>query len=155
VVIESEVTHRSGVTATTPAPAEGGDVLVIAKSLANEKGILQVSDLSSKLGGFSLSDAVTDKARVAAGGEVVGRFRASDPDLAPSGKLQVLIDDVHLLPAGHVEPVIRTAKATPGVVRALDATSERVTLEALQSHNKELAEGASPARVAKGFLAPA
>jgi glycine betaine/choline ABC-type transport system substrate-binding protein len=154
VLIESEVTAKDGVTPTTAAPAEAGDALVVAKTLANDKGILQTSDLASKLGGFRLSDVVTDKGKVTAGGEVVGRFRASDPDLAPSGKLQVLVDDAHLLPAGHVEAVVRTAKATAGVVRAVEDTSKRVTLEHLQELNKQVAEGTSPAKAAEGFLAP-
>ena len=67
----------------------------------------------------------------------VAEVFSSDAQIA-SDNLVALTDDKHLQNADYVVPVIRTAKATPGVTAAVNAVSAKLTTDQLVQLNKEV-----------------
>jgi len=89
-----------------------------------------------------------------AGDVDVGLLFSTDPALGDP-KLSVLADDRLLQPAENVIPVVRAAvlrQYGPGLARALEAVSARLTTVGLRALDEEMARGGPPGRVASRWL---
>ncbi|MBA3653519.1 MAG: hypothetical protein H0W70_04930 [Actinobacteria bacterium] len=74
-------------------------------------------------------------------------FSSSLPDGAVA-----LDDDQHLQPAENLVPVVRTAKLTNDIKSALNAVSDKLSLDELKDLNKKVSDAkADPAEVAKDW----
>ncbi len=79
---------------------------------------------TDEAGPITIADLQNGKVQVA-------ELFSSDGSIVRNGFVQ-LTDNKHLQPADHVVPVIRDAVKSPGVVKALDAVSAKLTTGQLE-----------------------
>lgn len=83
----------------------------------------------------------------------IGRLFSSDPDTQRGGKFVILEDDRNFQQPGNIVPVVRTAKATPAVLKVLNEVSKALTTEKLADMNEEMdTDKEDPAAVAASFV---
>jgi osmoprotectant transport system substrate-binding protein len=98
------------------------------------------------------SDGPLTYAAVTSGDIDVALVFSTDALVADKG-LVVLQDDKHLENADNIIPVLRTAKATPGVTDLLNKVSALITTDGLTQLNKKVTvDKADPSAVATQFL---
>jgi len=176
------VLAKQGATVLNPAPAIDTNVFVVTKATAAKYHLKTISDLepvASRLafgappecpqyyyclkglrslyhlhfGRFVPTDesgpiAVADLQNGKA--QVVELF-STDSVISKDGFV-VLQDNKHLEPADHVVPVVRKSFDTPGVARALNALSAKLTTGALAKLDTEASDNHNPAADAAKWL---
>ena len=95
-------------------------------------------------GPITLADLENGKAQVA-------EFFSTDTSILGGGFVQ-LEDNKHLEPADHIIPVIRKSSDVPGVAKALNALSAKLTTPALANLDKEATSNHNPAGDAAQWL---
>lgn len=171
-----------GATVLNPAPALDANVFVVTKATAAKYHLSTLSQLtavSSKLsfaappecssyyfclpglekvykvhfksvisadeaGPETIADLNNGKAQVA-------ELFSTDSDIAKNGYVQ-LTDNKHLEPADHIIPVIRKSFDTPGVAKALNGLSAKLTLQQLLDLDNEASANHNPAADASKWL---
>jgi osmoprotectant transport system substrate-binding protein len=83
-----------------------------------------------------------------------GDLFSTDPGLH-ANHLVALVDDKNLFAAENVVPLVKTAKQSDKVKKALDAVSAKLTTDDLISMNAEAAKGTNLADIAKKWVANA
>jgi osmoprotectant transport system substrate-binding protein len=171
-----------GATVLNPAPALDANVFVVTKATAAKYHLTTLSSLtaaSSKLAfaappecssyyfclpGLEQVYKVHFKAVISAdeagpetiadlnnGKAQVAELFSTDSDIAKNGYVQ-LTDNKHLEPADHIIPVIRKSFDTPGVAKALNGLSAKLTLQQLLDLDNEASANHNPATDASKWL---
>ena len=172
-----------GVTVAEASEATDGDVIAVTKDFATKNAVKTISDLKKLPAPITLAGPSECETRETclrglgttyglqatfvstgadAGGPItkkalddgtaqIARLFSSDPDVGK--KYVVLEDDKAFQQAGNVVPVIRTVKATPGILAVLNKVSKSLTTEKLIDLNEKTdVDKEDPAKVAAEFV---
>lgn len=175
----------SGITMLAPSPAQDKDVVAVTQATADKYKLRKISDLAPVAGEMVLGGPPEWKSRVQgvvglrdvyglnfkefvsldAGGTLTmtaltngqiqaGDLFSTDPGLK-ANHLVALEDDKDLFAAENVIPLIKSAKQTETITKALNAVSAKLTTDDLIDMNAEAAKGTNLSDIAKKWLADA
>ncbi|MBN3456009.1 ABC transporter substrate-binding protein [Mycobacterium sp. DSM 3803] len=175
----------SGITMLAPSPAQDKDVVAVTQATADKYKLRKISDLAPVAGEMVLGGPPEWKSRVQgvvglrdvyglnfkefvsldAGGTLTmtaltngqiqaGDLFSTDPGLK-ANHLVALEDDKDLFAAENVIPLIKSAKQTETITKALNAVSAKLTTDDLIDMNAEAAKGTNLSDIAMKWLADA
>ncbi|MEV0672778.1 ABC transporter substrate-binding protein [Mycobacterium sp. NPDC050441] len=174
-----------GITLLAPSGAQDKDVVAVTKATAEKYNLHKISDLAPVAGELVLGGPPEWKSRVQgvvglrdvyglnfkefvsldAGGTLTmtaltngqiqaGDLFSTDPGLK-ANNLVALEDDKDLFAAENVIPLVKSAKQTETLTKALNAVSAKLTTDDLIDMNAEAATGTNLSDIAKKWLADA
>jgi osmoprotectant transport system substrate-binding protein len=172
----------AGATVLNPAPALDTNVFAVTKATAAKYHLKTLSDLTAvasqlvfaappecpqnyfclpgleKVYGLHFKQVISADdagpitvADLSNGKAQVAELFSTDGAIASNGFVQ-LADNKHLEPADHVIPVIRSSFDTPGVAKAINALSAKLTQEQLLNLDNEVNVNHNPATTATSWL---
>jgi osmoprotectant transport system substrate-binding protein len=173
----------AGITLLAPSPAQDKDVVAVTQATADKYKLHKISDLAPVAGEMVLGGPPEWKTRVQgvvglhdvyglnfkdfvsldAGGTLTmtaltngqiqaGDLFSTDPGLK-ANHLVALEDDKNLFAAENVIPLVKSAKQTEALTKALNEVSAKLTTDDLINMNAEAAKGTNLSDIAKKWLA--
>lgn len=183
VALLASLLAEDGLVVLDAAPGENNQAFVVSSSRAQDQGWANLSDLAGagpltfagppecegrmtcfqglvehygldNLAFTAIQEPAPRLAALDSGDADMVLLFSTDAPLADPA-YTVLIDDAHLLPPENIVPIVSQAVIDrhPAIVEVLGQVTTRLTTDALRQMNVAVAEGRSPAQIAREFLA--